>query len=161
MRVILMADMQRLGKVGDLVSVKDGHGRNYLIPQGLALEADPKNVKAMEELKRMAERKAERKQTEARQLAETVAGQQLTFVRHTGEEGKLFGSVTNMDIQQELAKAGITLDRKQILLKDPIKSLGEHLVKVKVGPQEQVELKVTVVPHEEPSTSADPGAPEE
>jgi len=149
LRVILMADMQRLGKVGDLVSVKDGHGRNYLIPQGLA----------MEELKRMAERKAERKQTEARHLAETVAGQQLTFVRNTGEEGKLFGSVTNMDIQQELAKAGITLDRKQILLKDPIKSLGEHLVKVKVGPQEQVELKVTVVPHEEPSTSADPGAP--
>lgn len=161
MRVILMADIQRLGKVGDVVQVKEGYGRNFLIPQRLALKADPKNIKAMGHLKQMAQRKAQRQQREVQQLAEAVASVQLTFMRQVGEEGKLFGSVTNIDIQEELVKAGIQLERKQILLKEPIKTLGEHEVKVKIGPAQQVDLKVSVVSHEDSPLPAKPEAAEE
>lgn len=144
MKVILMADVRRLGKAGEVVSVKDGFGRNFLIPQGLAMEADAKQVKALEHMKKVATKKAEREERELTRLEETLNALELRFSRQAGEGGKLFGSVTNLDVEAELEKAGLKVERKKIILPEPIKSLGDHLVTVKVGPERTASLKVVV-----------------
>ena len=143
-----MSDVATLGRAGDVVNVKDGFGRNYLIPQGLAVRADPKNLKMLGHLKKMAEAKAGRELKEAEALASALQTLILTFVRASSEDGRLFGSVTNQDISEELRKAGIEIDRRKIFLKEPIKHLGDHEVMVKVGLERQVRLKVSVVREE-------------
>ncbi|MEE8448810.1 MAG: 50S ribosomal protein L9 [Thermodesulfobacteriota bacterium] len=145
MQIILMTDVQRLGKTGDVVSVKKGYGRNFLIPQGLAVEADPKRIKALEHLKKLAAQRAEKEQTQIQHEVDRLETLSLTFVRQVSEEGKLFGSVTNLDIEEELANMGLEIERRKIILPDPIKSLGEYQVPVKLAGDRQANLKLSVV----------------
>src|SRR6056297_1363131 len=115
-QVILRENVEGLGTIGDIVNVKSGYARNYLVPQGLAAKADARNVKELEHQKHQLARKLEK-----------VTCQ---FTQRASEEGKLFGSVTSMDLAGKLEEAGIAIDRKKIQLPDPIKSLGEHQVEV-------------------------------
>ena len=148
MKVILLEDVDALGKLGDTVNVKDGYARNYLIPRKLALPATARNLKAQANQIRELERRKERIVEDARSLADKVAGVALSFTRKTGEKGRLFGSVTNMDIAQALAEKGLDVDRKDIVLPEPIKSLGEFDVQVKLHHDVNPEVKITVLPEE-------------
>lgn len=146
MKVILTKEVLGLGDPNEVVEVTDGYGRNYLVPQGLAIAATKKNVAAVEaEQKRIAAaqaKEAARIQGEAAKLT----GMGVTILARAGEGGKLYGSVTNMDVAKALADAGHDLDRRRILMEQPIKRLGEHLIKVKLHPQVVVEVKVMVEP---------------
>ncbi|CAO0821757.1 Large ribosomal subunit protein bL9 [Desulfarculales bacterium] len=146
MKVILTKEVLGLGDPGEVVEVKDGYGRNYLVPQGVAIAATKKNVAAVEaKQKRIAVAQAkevERIQGDAQKLT----GVGVTIVARSGEGGKLYGSVTNMDVAKALADAGHDIDRRRILMKQPIKRLGEHLIKVKLHPQVVVEVNVVVAP---------------
>lgn len=148
MKVILLEDIDTLGKMGDTVNVKDGYARNFLIPRKLALPATARNLKAQDHQIRDIERRKEKIVEGARSLADRIAGVSLTFTRKTGEKGRLFGSVTNMDIAQALAEKGLTVDRKDILLPEPIKSLGDFDVQVKLHHEVTPEIKITVLPEE-------------
>ncbi|UCG38821.1 MAG: 50S ribosomal protein L9 [bacterium] len=148
MKVILLEDVSSLGKMGDTVSVKDGYARNYLIPRNLAIPATSRNVKAHEHKLRDLEHRKEKVADEARSLAEKISGVVLTFTRKSGEKGRLFGSVTNMDIAQALADQGLTVDRKDIVLAEPIKNLGDFDVTVKLHQSVTPVIKITVLPEE-------------
>jgi large subunit ribosomal protein L9 len=145
MKVILRERLENLGNPGDLVDVKPGYARNYLIPKGFAYEATAGNVKRIE-----AERAASAKRdvatlTEARQRAATIEGVSLTFHARAGQEGKLFGSITAADIADKLAEQGITIDRRTIELDEPIKALGVTSVPVRLHTDVRPELKVWVI----------------
>ena len=130
MEVILREDVPNLGTIGDLVKVKPGYARNYLLPRQLAVVADRSNVRALEHQKRVVGAKRERDRKQAETLAQRLASMRLTIKARAGEEGKLFGSVTNQDIEKALAEQGFTIERRRIRLDEPIKSLGEHTVPV-------------------------------
>ena len=144
--VILREDVQSLGKAGELVRVKPGYARNYLLPHGLAFEATEGNRKriAGETRARAARNQAER--SEAEQRAATLGGVTLTLTGKAGEEGKLFGSVTAQDIADALAARGYEVDRRRIELEHPIKSLGHHTVGVRLHPEVRAEVHVSVEP---------------
>ena len=148
MKVILLEDIDTIGKMGDTVSVKNGYARNYLIPRNLALPATARNLKAHEHQLRDIERKVSKVVSEAQSLADKIAGVSLTFNRKTGEKGRLFGSVTNMDIADALKEKGLTIDRKDIVLPEPIKSLGEFDVQVKLHHDVSPVVKITVLPED-------------
>jgi large subunit ribosomal protein L9 len=148
MQVILRDRIENLGDAGDVVDVKPGYGRNYLIPRGLAYEASPANVRRMEAERAAQGRKEAETLGEARQQASRLEGVSLTFNARAGQEGKLFGSITNGDIADKLAEQGIQIDRRQIELDEPIKSLGVHSVPVRLHPQVQPEIKVWVIAEE-------------
>ena len=148
MKVILLEDIDALGKMGDTVNVKNGYARNYLIPRNLAIPATARNLKAQEHQLRDIERRKEKIVGDAQSLAEKIAGVSLTFTRKTGEKGRLFGSVTNMDIAQALEEKGLTIDRKHIVLPEPIKGLGEFDIQVKLHHDVTPEIKITVLPEE-------------
>jgi large subunit ribosomal protein L9 len=143
--VILREDVTSLGKSGELVRVKPGYARNYLLPQGLAYEATEGNKKriAAETKARNTRNQAER--TEAERNAATLSGVTLTLTGKAGEEGKLFGSITAQDIAEALAKAGHTVDRRRIEMDHPLKTLGHHSVRVRLHPDVHAELRVSVV----------------
>jgi len=143
--VILREDVKSLGKSGELVRVKPGYARNYLLPQGLAYEATEGNKKriAAETRARTVRDQAER--TEAERHAATLSGVTLTLAGKAGEEGKLFGSITAHDIAEALAKAGHTVDRRRIEMDHPLKSLGYHTVRVRLHPDVHAEVRVSVV----------------
>ena len=145
MKVILTEDIPKLGKTGDTVEVADGYGRNYLVPQGKALLASSKNVKALEHKRRLLRRKAEMVRKEAEGLAEKIKGITVSLARKVVEEGKLYGSVTASDLLQALQDRGIVLERKQIKLDEPIKALGEYKVAVKYDADVEAEFIVQVV----------------
>lgn len=129
MKVILQQDVKKLGEMGQVVRVKDGYGRNYLIPRGLAVVADERNVRHLEHQQRMAQAKAAKELAKSQALADKIKETQITITREAGEEDdKLFGSVTNRDIAEALAAEGIELDRRKIRLSDQIKTLGRHEV---------------------------------
>jgi large subunit ribosomal protein L9 len=154
MDVILQQDVENLGTIGDVVKVKPGFARNYLLPRGLALRADAKNLAVLEHRKRsLAAKRA--KVAKANQAAATRLGAlSLSIAARAGEEQKLFGSVTNLDIQKALAAQGFEIDRKKIHLEGgPIKMLGEYVATVDLGAGVRAPLKVTVVPIEEPAPS--------
>lgn len=132
MKVLLKEDVKSLGKAGEIVNVSDGYGRNYLIPKGLAVPADEKNIKAFELQKKKILEALEREKEKTAQFAETLRSLTLTIKAKAGEEGKLFGSITTMDISAELRRQGIELDRKRIQLEEPIKRLGEYKIPVKL-----------------------------
>jgi large subunit ribosomal protein L9 len=132
MKVILREDIAKLGRMGDLVEVRDGYGRNYLLPKKLAVLATEKNVRALEHERRVIETKAKKLEQQAKAQAQTIEGTALTFARAAGEEGKLFGSVTAMDIEQALAEKGHAIERRRIELDHPIKQLGRHEVKIRI-----------------------------
>jgi large subunit ribosomal protein L9 len=144
MRVILKADVESLGKMGDLVKVSDGYARNYLIPKGFAAEASSKNIKTLEHEKAIITRKAEKEKKNAEAMLEKFAGLAVTISRRVGEQDKLFGSVTSKDVEKALADQGIEVNRKDIVMDDAIKALGDYSVKIKLYPgiAAQVALKV-------------------
>jgi len=148
MKVILLEDVDTLGKLGDTVNVKDGYARNYLFPRKLALPATARNLKSQAHQLRDIERRKGKIVDNARSLAEKVSGVALTFTRKSGDKGRLFGSVTNMDIAEALAEKGLTIDRKDIVLPDPIKSIGEFDVQIKLHHEVNPEIKITVLPEE-------------
>ncbi|MBA2457349.1 MAG: 50S ribosomal protein L9 [Gemmatimonadales bacterium] len=145
MEVILREDVKSLGRTGEMVRVKPGYARNYLLPQGLAYEASEGNKKriAAETKARTTRDQAER--TEAERFAATLNEVSITLTGKAGEEGKLFGSITSQDIADALAAQGQTVDRRRIELEHPIKTLGHHTVAVRVHPEVHAELRVSVV----------------
>ena len=143
MEVILREDVPNLGTVGDLVKVKPGYARNYLLPRGLAVVADRRNVGELEHQKRLVADKRERDRRQAETFAQKLTQLRVTLTARAGEEGKLFGSVTNIDIEKALAEHGFTIERRRIRLEEPIKSIGEHLVPIHLGVG--VDAHVTVV----------------
>jgi large subunit ribosomal protein L9 len=144
MNIILTENVDGLGKIGDLVEVKPGYARNYLLPRAMALDANPRNVKELEHQKRQLERKMQRLSQEAEVLKKRLEAVPCSFVLRAGEEGKLFGSVTTMEIAEKLAAAGIEIDRKKIQLDEPIKALGEYEVPIKLQAGLTATVKVSV-----------------
>ena len=149
MNIILTENVEGLGVIGDLVTVKPGYARNYLVPKGLALVANESNVKELEHQKRQLSRKLEKARTDAEGVKNRVEKVNYEFSQRAGEDGKLFGSVTSMDIGEKIQAAGIDLDRKKIQLAEPIKSLGEHIVTIKLDAGVIAELKIVVTATEE------------
>jgi len=146
-KVILRDDMSNLGASGEIVSVKPGYARNYLLPRGLAYEATQANVRQLEEEKRRAEHMAKRDYLEARRRASQLEGMSLTFHAKAGEESKLFGSVTTADIADRLNEGQLdfSIDRKQVELDEPIKALGVYTVLVRLHADVRPEVKVWVI----------------
>jgi large subunit ribosomal protein L9 len=146
MEVILREDIKTLGRAGEMVKVKPGYARNYLLPQGLAYEATEGNKKrvAAEGRVRAARDQAER--GEAERLAATLSQVSLTLTGKAGEEGKLFGSITSQDIADALGRQGHTVDRRKIELDHPIKTTGSHTVSVRLHPEVHAQVGVSVVP---------------
>ncbi|MEN2985817.1 MAG: 50S ribosomal protein L9 [Thermodesulfovibrionaceae bacterium] len=146
MKIILKEDIQGLGKAGQIITVKDGYARNYLIPKGLALVADEKNLKLVEYQKRKIEQEAKRKRQDAENLAERLSELQLTIKAKAGEDQKLFGSITAKDIAEALQKEGISVDKKQIIINEPIKRAGEYEIQIKLVGGLVANLKINVLP---------------
>ena len=144
MKVILQENMENLGHIGDVVKVAPGYARNYLIPKKFAMLANERNTKALEHAKRQLEYKKNKVLELAKAFATKIEGIVLNIAHQAGEEGKLFGSVTNMELAEKLKAQGIEIDRKKIALADPIKHLGEYSVTVKIQPEVTAALKVIV-----------------
>ena len=145
MKVILLEDVSSLGKAGDLVKVSEGYGRNYLIPQKKAILATEKSLKVIEHQKRLIQQRMEKTKKDAEKLGQQIEKLSCTFAKTVGESGKLFGSVTSMDIENYLKENGIKVDRKKIALEEPIKNLGMSNVPIKLHPEVTTHLKVWVV----------------
>lgn len=144
MKLILRTAVEQLGESGEVVDVKDGYARNYLIPQGLAYAASEKNLRRLEAEQARAEEAAKHDYLEARRRASQLEGLSLTFQVKAGEEGKLFGSVTNADITDKLNKGELDfeIDRRQIVLDEPIKQLGAFEVPIRFHAQVEVQVEV-------------------
>lgn len=150
MKLLLLEDVEKLGGIGDEVEVRDGYGRNYLIPQGKAILATSKNVKQFNHHKSLIQRKLKKLKGEAEQVAEAISRLDIKVAKKVGEHGKLFGSVTSQEIADLVAAGGVDIDRRKIQLSEPIKSLGEFKVPVKLHPEVTAQIRVTVVSEEEP-----------
>lgn len=144
MEVILKEDVDSLGHRGDVVKVANGYGRNYLLPQRLAIEATTGNKAVIVQMKESAIRKAAKEKSAAQQQAEQLNAVELTFERKVGANDVLFGSVTAQDIAAEIAKQGYEIDRRKIALDEPLKQLGEFHVPVKLFREVSAHVKVTV-----------------
>ena len=144
MKVILREEVINLGLIGDTVKVAPGYARNFLLPQGKAVVADLKNIKALEHEKRIAEARAKKAREAAMSDAEKLGAVTLEFKAKVGEEDKLFGSITSMDIAAALKEKELEVDRRKIVIAEPIKSLGEHEVTVKVSADVTATIKVIV-----------------
>ncbi len=148
MRVILQKDIDELGLEGGIVEVKPGYARNYLIPGGLALEATPQNVKVFEQRKKKIAVRQLKAREDAEKLRDNLSKVVVTLREKAGEEGKLYGSVTSMDIASSLEKQGITVDRRKIVLESPIKTIGDHSVAIKLYPGVAAHITVSVMGQE-------------
>jgi large subunit ribosomal protein L9 len=144
MEVILKEDVNKLGHRGDVVKVADGYGRNYLLPGKLAIEATAANKAVIDQMKASAVRKSAKEKVEAEQLSTQLDALELVFERKVGEHDHLFGSVTSGDIAHALEAKGFTIDRRKISLEDPLKSIGEYHVPVKLHREVTSHVKVTV-----------------
>lgn len=143
MDVILREDVADLGSVGDIVKVKPGFARNFLLPRGLAVAADKRNVHVLEHQKRLAADKRERDRRQAETVSQRLSNVRVVIKARAGEEGKLFGAVTNLDVEKALLQQGVTIERRRIRLEEPIKAVGEYVVPVHLGVG--VHSQVTVV----------------
>ncbi len=159
MKVILTKEVLGLGDPGEIVTVKNGYGRNYLIPRGLAIEATKKNMALVEAERKRIQRQQAREAEKRRREAAALEGLSVTIVKRAGETGKLYGSVTNQDIARALAELGHEIDRRRIIMEGPIKSLGTHVVQIKLHPQVVVDLTVVVEPTEPLPAKEPPAAP--
>lgn len=148
MKVILKENFETLGKAGDILKVSDGYARNFLIPKGIAAEANVRNIRALEHDKQNILRKAEKERKRYESLADALSGVTCTIARRVGEQDKLFGSVTAKDIEEALMAQNIKIDRKTLVLDEPIKAIGEFPVAVKLGAGVTAEIKVNVVPEQ-------------
>ncbi len=145
MLVILKKEVPNLGEAGDVVRVKAGYGRNFLIPQGLAIPANERNVNELDHQKRMADAIRRKEIEGAKAIADQISETSITLRREAGEEDKLFGSVTNRDIAEALAEREITVDKRTIQLEEPIRTTGLFPVKIRLHREVEAELRVFVV----------------
>jgi large subunit ribosomal protein L9 len=145
MEVILKEDVVNLGKIGEVVRVRDGYARNYLLPRGLVLVANKRNLKSYEHQKKLVGDQKQKFVRQAQSAAGALAGVALTIPMKVGEEGRLFGSVTNIQIEKALKAKGLDVDRRKIQLDEPIKTAGDHEVHVRLSADLTVPLKVSVV----------------
>ena len=145
MKVILKSDVNALGKTGELVEVKNGYARNFLIPQDMAVEATTKNVRVLEHQKRLIADSLRKGLKEIEAFAKRINEASITIPVQVGEEGKLFGSVTNKDIAEALAKEGIEVDKRKIRLEDPIKEVGSFTIPIALHHDITAHLKLYVV----------------
>jgi len=157
MKIILRKDFETLGIAGEIKEVKAGYARNYLIPNGIAKAATTSNIKDFEEIRRQQSRKIQKETDNAKKVSEKLENMSLTIKMKTGEEDKVFGSVTSQIILEQLMEKGFEgIEKRKILLKEPIKTLGEHVVEVKLHANVVAKLKVDVVKEtEEVSEIAD------
>jgi len=144
-QVILNEDVPNLGRTGDVVRVRAGYARNYLLPRRLAVEASRKNLRQFEHQKRIAMMRREEKNRQAEELKQRIEALSLTLSARAGEEGKLFGSVTNIDVERALSEHGFEVDRRKILLVEPIKQLGDFTIQIKLEHEVEAKLKLAVV----------------
>jgi len=144
-KVILREDVENLGKTGEIVDIANGYGRNYLLPRGLAVQASTKNIRELEHQKKLIQALQEKKKLESEDVAKKLGSLSCTIARKVGEEDKLFGSVTARDIKDVLKEEGIEIERKRILLEEPIKKLGVYTVPVQLHPDVVGNVKVWVV----------------
>lgn len=149
MEVILRDHVEHLGRRGEVVEVADGYARNYLLPRKLALPATEANKKWVDRERKLAEAREQEERAAAEAIASRLTALELTITRKTGESDQLYGSVTNADIAEELARRGFDIDRRKILLPDPIKTLGENTIPVKLHRDVVAHLRVTVAKEEE------------
>ncbi len=154
MDVILTENVKGLGTIGEVVKVKPGYGRNFLVPQGLAVEASERNIKELDHHKRQLARKAAKLSKEAADVKARIEAIECTFVHKASDEGKLFGSVTTKELAEALAAKGIEVDRRKILLDQPIKDLGKHEVEIKLNAGVNATIKVNVVSEEAQAATA-------
>ena len=145
MEVILKEDIVNLGKIGEIVRVRDGYARNYLLPRGLVLEANQKNMKTFEHHKKIVGDQKQKIVRQAQSVGDQLNGVSLVIPMKVGEEGRLFGSVTNIHIEKALKAKGLNVDRRKIQLAEPIKSAGDYDVPVRLSGDITVPLKVSVV----------------
>ena len=145
MKIILLDDVTKVGRRGEVRDVSDGYARNFLIPKRLALSATAGNLKNLEHIKKQQDAKADRVKADAESLRAKIEGLVYEQRRQASEEGKLFGSVTSQDVADFLGTRGIPMDRKRITLEEPIKALGEHSVSMRLHPDVVAQLRVNVV----------------
>lgn len=145
MQVILQEDVRNLGKAGDVVKVKDGYARNYLIPRKLAVVADSKNLAFLNHQRKMIEAKLSRRKNRAQEVARKLSELSVTIPKDVGVDERLFGAVTNKDIALALNKEGLEIDRHSILLAEPIRKIGVYDVEVRLHPEVSATVKVWVV----------------
>ncbi|HKJ15254.1 MAG: 50S ribosomal protein L9 [Desulfobulbaceae bacterium] len=148
MELILKKTVESLGEEGEIVKVKSGYARNYLIPKKIAVLANKANLNLLEQEKATIEARKEKQRQESEALSKKISGTIINVKHRVGEEDKLFGSVTAADISEKLAEMNIQVDKKNVLLAEPIKTLGEIIVPIKVGYQMTSEITVQVVPLE-------------
>lgn len=145
MKLILKSEVKNLGKAGSVINVADGYARNYLIPNNLAVEADARNIKMFHDEKKKIETKTKTIMEEARELSAKLSAISLTLTAKAGDESRLFGSITTMDIAEALKKQGLEIDRKKIILEEPIKRLGSYNAGIKVHPEITARISLTIV----------------
>ncbi|MCG2721366.1 MAG: 50S ribosomal protein L9 [Thermodesulfovibrionales bacterium] len=145
MKVILKDEVKNMGDMGQIIEVADGYARNYLVPRGLAVEANTKNIKSLEHQKRVIQEKVKKIRNEAQELSNKITTISLVIKAKAGEEGKLFGSVTTMDIAESLKNEGMEIDKKKISLDEPIKRLGSYTVNIKVHPEVTTQVNLQVI----------------
>jgi large subunit ribosomal protein L9 len=145
MEVILKEDIVNVGKIGDAVRVRDGYARNYLLPRGLVLVANKKNLKTFEHQKKVVADQKQKIIRQAQTVGDQLAGTALVIPMKAGEEGRLFGSVTNMQIEKALKAKGLNVDRRKIHLEEPIKSVGEYEIPIRLAADLTVSLKLSVI----------------
>lgn len=145
MKIILKEDVKNLGRMGDIVNVAEGYARNFLIPRKLAVEANTKSIKALEHEKKIIQEKAKKIKNAYQELSDRISSMTLTIRAKAGEEDKLFGSITTMDIAEALKSEGVNIDRKKIALDEPIKRLGSYTVSVRIHPEIAAQLNIQVI----------------
>ena len=161
MKIILKENIENLGKRGDVIDVADGYGRNYLIPRKLALQVTPSNMKMVEMEQKALRKKLEQEVQSFQGLIEQLDQTSLTFERKAGDKDVIFGSVSATDIKEALEKQGIEIEKKKILLAEPIKRLGNYTVAIKVFHDERADVKVEVKKEGAEEEEKEPGASEE
>jgi large subunit ribosomal protein L9 len=145
MRVILINDVEKLGKIGDIVDVADGFARNYLFPKNLAIKETKDSLRILEERKRKRTRELEKERAKFEELAKKISGTSFTIAVAAGEEDRLFGSVTAEDIIDALLSENIQIDKRQLSIKEPIKKLGIYHIEIKLHPEITATAKIWVV----------------
>jgi len=144
MDVILKEDVAKLGSRGEVVKVAEGYGRNFLLPRKLAIEATPGNKKVIEQMRAAALRRSAKEKAQAEELSKQFEGVSVSFERRSGEHDQLFGSVTSGDITEALEKKGFNVDRRKVQLHEPLKSIGEFTVAIKLHKDVTSHLKVII-----------------
>lgn len=145
MEVILLKEHESLGEIGDIVNVKPGYARNFLFPNGIAVRSSKRNIALAEEQKKTLQKRAERESKTNQDLIAQLAKVEISIEVEVGEEDKMFGSVTNLDIHKALTEKDVKIDRQSILLDQPIKTLGVHNIPIKLSSGEKQEIKVYVI----------------